>query len=59
MLRWPRFPDQFAPLYTTAGRLVTHPNPGFADYLTLCRGVDFERGRLAWCDWVPSRLTTG
>lgn len=27
-------------------------DPRFADYLTLRRGVDFERGRLAWCDWV-------
>ena len=28
----------------------------FADYLTLRRGIDFERGRLAWCDWVIDQL---
>ena len=31
-------------------------DPRFADYLTLRRGVDFERGRLAWCDWVLGQL---
>lgn len=31
-------------------------DPNFADYLTLRRGVDFERGRLAWCDWVLDLL---
>ena len=31
-------------------------DPRFADYLTLRRGIDFERGRLAWCDWVLAQL---
>ena len=31
-------------------------DPAFADYLTLRRGIDFERGRLAWCDWVLREL---
>jgi DNA-binding PadR family transcriptional regulator len=31
-------------------------DPRFADYLTLRRGIDFERGRLAWCDWVLEQL---
>jgi DNA-binding PadR family transcriptional regulator len=31
-------------------------DPRFADYLTLRRGVGFERGRLAWCDWVLTEL---
>jgi len=31
-------------------------DPRFADYLTLRRGIDFERGRLAWCDWVLGQL---
>jgi DNA-binding PadR family transcriptional regulator len=31
-------------------------DPRYADYLTLRRGIDFERGRLAWCDWVLGEL---
>lgn len=31
-------------------------DPRFADYLTLRRGIGFERGRLAWCDWVLDQL---
>ena len=31
-------------------------HPDYADYLTLRRGLDFERGRLAWCDWVLQEL---
>lgn len=31
-------------------------DPRFADYLTLRRGIGFERGRLAWCDWVLVQL---
>ncbi|HEX2625440.1 MAG TPA: PadR family transcriptional regulator [Candidatus Limnocylindrales bacterium] len=31
-------------------------DPRFADYLTLRRGIDFERGRIAWCDWVIDQL---
>ncbi len=31
-------------------------DPTFADYLTLRRGIAFERGRLAWCDWVLDQL---
>jgi len=31
-------------------------NPSFADYLTLRRGIGYERGRLAWCDWVIDQL---
>jgi DNA-binding PadR family transcriptional regulator len=31
-------------------------DPRFADYLTLRRGIDFERGRFAWCDWVLGQL---
>ena len=31
-------------------------DPRFADYLTLRRGLGFERGRLAWCDWVLEEL---
>ena len=31
-------------------------HPDYADYLTLRRGIDFERGRLAWCDWVLEEL---
>lgn len=31
-------------------------DPRFTDYLTLRRGLDFERGRLAWCDWVLEEL---
>jgi len=31
-------------------------DPRFSDYLTLRRGIDFERGRLAWCDWVLDQL---
>jgi DNA-binding PadR family transcriptional regulator len=27
-------------------------DPAFADYLTLRRGIGFERGRLAWCRWL-------
>jgi DNA-binding PadR family transcriptional regulator len=34
-------------------------DPRFTDYLTLRRGVDFERGRLAWCDWVLGELESG
>jgi DNA-binding PadR family transcriptional regulator len=33
-------------------------DPRFADYLTLRRGVGFERGRLAWCDWVLEQVET-
>jgi len=32
--------------------------PELADYLTLRRGIDFERGRLAWCDWLLERYST-
>ena len=34
-------------------------DPRFADYLTLRRGIDFERGRLAWCDWLLRLLEAG
>jgi DNA-binding PadR family transcriptional regulator len=33
-------------------------DPRFADYLTLRRGIDFERGRLTWCGWVLRELGT-
>jgi DNA-binding PadR family transcriptional regulator len=32
-------------------------HPDYADYLTLRRGIGFERGRLAWCDWVLRALS--
>jgi hypothetical protein len=31
-------------------------DPVFADYLTLRRGIGFERGRLAWCRWLIGLL---
>jgi DNA-binding PadR family transcriptional regulator len=34
-------------------------HPDYSDYLTLRRGIGFERGRLAWCDWVLQALSAG
>lgn len=30
--------------------------PEFTDYATLRRGIGYERGRLAWCQWLIAKL---
>ena len=35
-----------------AGELRQLRSPRFASYATLLRGIEYERGYLAWCQWV-------
>jgi len=39
---------------TSAGLRVD--DPCFADYITLWRGVDFERGYVEWCHWIAEQF---
>ncbi|HKW23240.1 MAG TPA: hypothetical protein VJO13_17785, partial [Ktedonobacterales bacterium] len=35
-----------------AGELRQLRSPRFASYATLLRGIEYERGYLAWCQWL-------
>jgi len=40
----------------SAGVTVEIDNPTFGTYATLVRGIGYEQGLIAWCQWVISRL---
>jgi hypothetical protein len=35
-----------------AGELRRLHSPRFASYATLLRGIEYERGYVAWCQWL-------